>query len=80
VACLDERDDLVDVRERDGETFQHVAAFARLAQFVARTAHDDFAPVLKEILEKLLEVEERGWPSTSATMFIPKLSCSCVSL
>src|SRR6185437_13380220 len=25
-------------------------------------------------------LSRRGWPSTSATMFMPKLSCSCVSL
>ena len=29
---LDERDDLVDVRERDRQAFEHVAALARLAQ------------------------------------------------
>ena len=27
-----------------------------------------------------LRLSRRGWPSTSATMFMPKLSCSCVSL
>ena len=27
-----------------------------------------------------MRLSSRGWPSTSATMFMPKLSCSCVSL
>ena len=35
-----------------------MAALARLAQFEARPAHDDLAPVLEEILEELLEVEQ----------------------
>ena len=55
---LDQRDDLVDVRQRDGEAFQDVAALARLAQLEARAAHDDFAPVREEVLEELLEVEQ----------------------
>ena len=56
--CLDQRDDLVDVRQRDGEAFQDVAALARLAQLEARAARDDLAPVLQEVLEELLEVEQ----------------------
>ncbi len=35
-----------------------MAPFARLAQFETRPAHDDLAPVLQEVLEELLEVEQ----------------------
>ena len=55
---LDQRDDLVDVRQRDGEAFEDVAAVARLAQLEARAPHDDLAPVLQEELEELLEIEQ----------------------
>ena len=33
-------------------------ALARLAQLEARAAHDDLAPVLEEVLEELLEIEQ----------------------
>ncbi len=55
---LDQRDDLVDVGQRDGEPLQDVAPLARLAQLEARAAHDDLAPVLQEMLEEALEVEQ----------------------
>ena len=55
---LDERDDLVDVGERDRLAFQNVGAFARLAQVVNRAARDDFAPMAHERLEHFLEVEQ----------------------
>ena len=38
--------------------FQDVAALARLAQLEARAAHDDLAPVLQEVFEELLEIEQ----------------------
>ena len=77
---LDQRDHLVDVRERDGEAFQQVRALARLAQVVDRPARHDLAPVAQERVQHLLErqqfrlaVEQRdhvdaehGSPSASA--------------
>jgi hypothetical protein len=57
-----------------------MAALARLAQFEHGAPGEHLAPVPEEALEHLLEVEQRGWPSTSATMFMPKVSCSCVCL
>src|SRR6185437_4643468 len=53
-----QRNDLVDVRQRDGQTFEHVTALARLAQVEARAPHDHFAPVRDEMLEELLEVQQ----------------------
>ena len=35
-----------------------MTAFARLAQFEARTAHDHFAPVDEEVFEELLQVQD----------------------
>ena len=35
-----------------------MAALARLAELEARAPHDDFAPVLQEVFEELLEVEQ----------------------
>ena len=55
---LDERDDLVDVGERDRQAFEDVRALACLAQIVDRAARDDFAAVAQEGLEHLLEVEQ----------------------
>ena len=55
---LDQRDDLVDVRERNGEPFEQVGAFARLAQVVYRATRDDFAPMTHERFDHFLEVEQ----------------------
>ena len=48
---LDQRDDLVDVGERDGEAFEDVGALARLAQVEHGAARDDFAAVAQEGLD-----------------------------
>ena len=78
---LDQRDDLVDVGERDREAFQHVAALARLLQLEHGAARDHLAAMGDERVDHHLEVAQgRGWPSTSATMFMPNVSCSCVCL
>ncbi len=48
---LDQFDDLVDVGQRHRQTFQDMAAFARLAQIEHGAAGDDFAPVAQEGVE-----------------------------
>ncbi len=55
---LDDRDELVDVRERHRETFEHVAAFAGLAQFVDRAARQHFASMRQEALQDFLQVQQ----------------------
>jgi hypothetical protein len=55
---FDGRDDGVDVGECDGETFQDVPAFARLAQLEQRAASDDFAPMAQEGVEHFLQAEQ----------------------
>ena len=55
---LDQRDDLVDVGQRDGQAFEHVGALARLAQVEDGAARDDFAPMAHERFEHLLEVQQ----------------------
>ena len=55
---LDQRNDLVDVRQRDRQSLEHVAAVARLAQVEPGPADDDFPPVREEVLEELLDVEQ----------------------
>ena len=55
---LDQRDDLVDVRQRNGQPLENVPAFARLAELEPRAPHDDLAPVLQEEFEELLEIEQ----------------------
>ena len=52
---LDERDDLVDVGERDREAFENVGALARLGEIENRAARDDLAPMPDEGLQHLLE-------------------------
>src|SRR5207248_5880804 len=53
-----QRDDLVDVRQRDRESFQDVAAVPRFGQLEARAPDDDFAAVLEKEFEELLEIQE----------------------
>jgi hypothetical protein len=55
---LDDRDHFVDVRQRHRQAFEHVAAFARLAQVEDRAPRDHLAPMAQERVEELLQVEE----------------------
>src|SRR5690606_15994871 len=55
---LDDGDELVDIRERHRQTFQHVTPFARLAQLEHGTTGDHFAPVRQEVVDHLLEIEQ----------------------
>src|SRR4029450_9307280 len=48
----DERNDLVDVRQRDGEAFQDMPAFTRAPKLVAGAADDDLTSMLEEELEE----------------------------
>ncbi len=55
---LDGRDDVVDIRQRYRQTFQYVAAFARLAQFEHRAAGDHFPAMPQEGVEHLLQAQQ----------------------
>ena len=55
---LDQRDDLVDVGERDGLPFEDMSAGPCLDQFVDRTAGNDFSAVLDEGIKHLLQVQQ----------------------
>ncbi|MNN34427.1 hypothetical protein D3C81_1482330 [compost metagenome] len=55
---LDDGDELVDVRQRDGQAFQHMAALARLAQLEHGAAGHDLAAVREEVLQHLLQVQQ----------------------
>jgi len=56
--CLDDGDEVIDVGQGDCQAFEHVAPFARLAQFEHGTARDHFAAVRQEALQHLLEVQQ----------------------
>ena len=55
---LDERDDVVDVGERDGQSFEDVGPVAGPREIVNGAASDDFAPMADERLEHVLERHE----------------------
>ena len=77
----DDADELVDVGQRHRQAFEHMAALARLAQ--ARTRCGASPPrggAAMKTSTKSFRLHSLGWPSTSATMFMPKVSCSCVCL
>ena len=54
------RDEFVDVGQRDGQAFEHVAAFAGLLQLVDRAPRDDLAPVVEKDLDQVLQVAQLG--------------------
>ena len=55
---LDQGDDLIDVGQRDSQTFENVAALARLAQLEDGAPRHHLAPVGEEAFEHLLQVEQ----------------------
>ena len=55
---LDQGDDLIDVGQRDGQTFEDVTAFARLAQFEHRAPRHHLAAVRQEALQRHLEIQQ----------------------
>ena len=59
---LDQRDDLIDVIKRHRQTFLNMRPFTRLPEFKDGTPGNDFAPVRKEIVDQLLEVQETRLP------------------
>ena len=56
----DDADELVDIGQRHGQAFQHVAALARLAQVEHGAACHDLAPVLQKNLDEILQVAQAG--------------------
>jgi hypothetical protein len=56
----DDGDEVVDVGQRDGQAFQHMAALARLAQLEHGAAGHHFAAVLQEDLDQILQVAQLG--------------------
>jgi hypothetical protein len=75
---LDQGDDRVDVGQRNRLAFKDVATLAGLAQLEHGAAGHHFAAVTDERFEQVLEVEQRGRPSISATMLMPNTLCSWV--
>jgi hypothetical protein len=55
---LDQRDDLVDVGERDCKALEQVRALARLAQVMDRPAGHDLAAVTQECVQDFLERQQ----------------------
>jgi len=55
---LDQGDDLIHVGQRDGQTFENMAALAGLAQFKDGAPGNDLAPMAEEALEQFLQVEQ----------------------
>ena len=55
---LDQRDDLVDIRQRHRQAFEDVAALAGLLQLIQRAAGHHLAAMLEEAHQHLLEVQE----------------------
>ena len=55
---FDQGDKFVDIGQCDGQAFEHMTAFARLAQLVHGTPRNDFAAVRQETFEHLLEIQQ----------------------
>ncbi len=62
LARPDDRDDAVEVRERDGEAEQDVRALLGLPEVELRAAHDDRAAVVEEVAEEVLQREDARLP------------------
>ena len=56
----DDGNEVVDIRQRHRQAFQHMAAFAGLAQVKDGAAGDNFAAVLQEDLDQILQVAQLG--------------------
>ena len=56
----DDSDEFVDVGQCHGQAFEHVAAFARLAQREYRAARHHFPAVLQEDADQVLQVAQLG--------------------
>src|SRR5208282_192400 len=59
---LDDRYDLIDVVQRDLQTFEDMGPVFRLCEVEAGAARDDFFAVLDEVAEHLLEGKGPGQP------------------
>ena len=62
LALPDDRDDVVEVRERDREAEEQVRALLRLLEVEERAAHDDLAAVVEEVPEEVLERQDARLP------------------
>ena len=56
----DDGDEVVNIGQRNRQAFQHVAAFARLAQVEHGAPRDHFAAVVQENLDQVLQVAQLG--------------------
>ena len=54
----DQLDDRIEVVQRNHQTLEDVGAFAGAGEIVLGPPHHHLAPVVEEVLEKLLEVED----------------------
>ena len=65
-ALADDRDDLVDVVERDPEAFENMGPVARLVEIVLRAPLDDDLAVLDVVADELAQREHLGFEGQSA--------------
>ena len=79
--AADERDDLVEVIERDAEALEDVRARLGLPQLELGPPPDHLAAELDELLDELEQVQDAAaGRATMASMMTPKLVCSGVCL
>ena len=76
----DQLDDLVDVLDGHEQALEDVQPGLALAQLELGAAHDHVALVIDVVADDGEQPSVRGTPSTSATMFTPKVVCSWVCL
>src|SRR5690606_1741165 len=62
VRGTDDLDDLIDIEDRDEESFDQVQAFASPVEPEAATARRDAEPVVEVDLQQLLETQRAGTP------------------
>ena len=69
VLCgADQRDDLVDMVQRDAQTFQDMSSGFRLLQIEAGTSRDDFLLILDVFLEDLTQIQDHR---LALAVFVP---------
>ncbi len=78
--CANQCDDLIECIKGLEITAQDVRALLGFAQPVPRASLDDLDLMGDPVTDELLECQGAGTPSTSASMFAPKVSCSWVCL
>ena len=58
--CLDQFDNRIDIRQGNGQAFQHVTSLPRLAQQIGSAPRNDFPAMAQEGIEHFLEVKQAG--------------------